>query len=174
MTRLSMIDGPPVRVYTLQPFGGLAMFVWRRRAPTSARLFAAAFCLALCLLGCGDSSGPKLVPVVGKVTVDGQPVKAGTLSFRPDKSKGNTSSHEPGGEIDAAGNYKLFTSRKEGAPVGWYRVAVMAGEPVDVGNLSGQARWFANPKFASADTSGLRVEVVEKPADGAYDFKLIK
>jgi len=145
-----------------------------RWACTPARLLTIACCLALCSAGCGDSSGPKLVPVAGKVTVDGQPVKAGTLSFRPDKSKGNMSPHEPGGEIDSAGNFKLFTNRKEGAPVGWYRVAVMAGEPVDVGNLSGQARWFANPKFASADTSGLSVEVVEKPADGAYDFKLTK
>jgi hypothetical protein len=144
---------------------------WGRR---SARLVAGACCLALCLAGCGDPAGPKLVPVVGKVTVDGQPVKAGTLSFRPDKSKGNTSLHEPYGEIDAAGNFKLFTNRKEGAPVGWYRVAVMAAEPVDVGNLSGQARWFANPKYASVDTSGLAVEVVEKPAAGAYDFRLTK
>src|SRR5262245_8619033 len=137
---------------------------WRRR---SSRLAAGACCLALALAGCGDA-GPRLVPVAGRVTVDGQPVKAGTLSFRPDKAKGNTSLHEPYGEIDAAGNYKLFTNQKEGAPAGWYRVAVMAAEPVDVGNLSGQARWFANPKYASVDTSGLTVEVTEKPAAGAY------
>ena len=143
-------------------------------APASARLLVVACCIAMFSSGCGDPSGPKLVAVVGKITVDGQPVKAGTLSFRPDKSKGNSSPYEPGGEIDPAGNYKLFTNKKEGAPVGWYRVAVMAGEPVDVGNLSGQARWFANPKFASADTSGLSVQVVENPADGAYDFKLTK
>src|SRR5438874_10922837 len=112
-----------------------------RRGRASARLVAGACCLALGLTGCGDSSGPKLVPVAGRVTVSGQPVKAGTLSFRPDKSKGNHALHEPYGEIDAAGNYKLFTNRQEGAPAGWYRVAVMAAEPVDVGNLSGQARW---------------------------------
>jgi hypothetical protein len=140
----------------------------------SARLVAGACCLALGLAGCSDSSGPKLVPVVGHVTVDGQPVKAGTLSFRPDKSKGNTGLHEPYGEIDAAGNYKLFTNRKEGAPVGWYRVAVMAAEPVEVGNLSGKARYFANPKYGTVETSGLAVEVVENPAEGAYDFRLAK
>jgi hypothetical protein len=130
--------------------------------------------MALGLAACGGPSDPKLVPVAGRVTVDGQPVKAGTLSFRPDKSKGNNGSHEPYGEIDAAGNYKLFTNRKEGAPAGWYRVAVMAAEPVDVGNLSGQARWFANPKYASVETSGLTVEVVEAPPAGAYDFRLTK
>jgi len=150
------------------------MLLRTRRAGACARLFAVSCCCALFTSGCGGSGGPKLVAVVAKVTVDGQPVKAGTVSFRPDKSKGNTRPHEPGGEIDSAGNYRLFTNKKEGAPVGWYRVAVMAAEPVDVGNLSGQARWFANPKFASADTSGLSVEVVEKPGDGAYDFKLTK
>ena len=125
----------------------------------SIRLIVGAWCLAFA--GCADT-GPKLLPVVGKVTVDGQPVKAGTLSFRPDMAKGNSGKHEPYGEIDSAGNFRIFTNKKEGAPAGWYKVAIVAGEPVDVGNLSGQARWFANPKYASIATSGLNIEVVEK------------
>jgi len=147
----------------------------RRPGGTASFLVIGACGLAVAAAGCGDRSGVgKTVPVVGKVTVDGQPVKAGTVSFRPDKSKGNESVHEPFGEIDAEGNYKLFTGSKEGAPPGWYRVAVMAGEPVEVGNLTGEARWFANPKYASTDTSELAVEVVEKPEPGAYDFRLTK
>jgi hypothetical protein len=131
--------------------------------------------LALAAAGCADRSGVgNTVPVVGKITVEGQPVKAGTVSFRPDKSKGNPTPHEPAGVIDEQGNYKLFTAKKEGAPPGWYRVAIMAGEPVSVGNISGQARWFANPKYAGVDSSGLAVEVVEQPAPGAYDFQLTK
>ena len=140
-----------------------------------ASLVLAGACFALGTAGCGDPYGVgRTVPVVGKVTADGEPVKAGTVSFRPDKSKGNTTVHEPYGEIDSQGNFKLFTGKKEGAPVGWYRVAVFAGEPVEVGNLSGQAKWYANPKYASADTSELAVEVVEGPAPGAYDLKLTK
>jgi len=129
--------------------------------------------LAVGPTGCGDPSDVgRTVPVVGKVTVNGKLVKVGSVSFRPDKSKGNTSAHEPYGEIDAEGNYKLFTGKKEGAPVGWYRVSVFAGEPVEVGNLSGQAKWYANPKYAATDSSGLTVEVVEQPDPGAYDLKL--
>jgi hypothetical protein len=140
-----------------------------------ASLVLAGTCFALASAGCGDPYGVgATVPVVGKVTADGQPVKAGTVSFRPDKSRGNTTVHEPYGEIDSQGNYKLFTGKKAGAPVGWYRVAVFAGEPVEVGNLSGQAKWYANPKYASADTSGLAIEVVETPAPGGYDLKLTK
>ena len=127
----------------------------------------------LVLAGCGSDDGiGRTVPVVGKVTVGGKPVKAGSVSFRPDKAKGNKSVQEPFGEIDADGNYKMFTGKKEGAPPGWYRVAVFAGEPVEVGNLSGAAKWYANPKYASAESSGLAVEVVENPAAGAYELKL--
>src|SRR5262249_47603539 len=118
------------------------MVFFPRRVRVLALVLAGAW-LALGSAGCGDPSGVgRTVPVAGKVTVDGRPVKAGTVSFRPDKSKGNTNAHEPYGEIDSEGNYTLFTGTKKGAPVGWYRVAVMAAEPVDVGNLSGQARWF--------------------------------
>jgi hypothetical protein len=138
-----------------------------------ASLVFAGLGLAVGSAGCGDPTDiGRTVPVVGKVTANGKPVKAGSVSFRPDKSKGNTSAHEPYGEIDADGNYKLRTGKKEGAPVGWYRVAVFAGEPVEVGNLSGQAKWYANPKYAAAESSGLTIEVVEQPAPGAYDLKL--
>jgi hypothetical protein len=148
---------------------------WFHRQAGLASLVLAGICVALGLAGCGDPYDVgATVPVVGKVTADGQPVKAGTVSFRPDKSKGNTTVHEPYGEIDAQGNYKLYTGKKTGAPVGWYRVAVFAGEPVEVGNLSGQAKWYANPKYATADTSELALEVVATPAPGAYDLKLSK
>jgi hypothetical protein len=32
--------------------------------------------------------------------------------------------------------------------------------------------WLADEKYLNADTSGLTVEVVEKPEPGRYDFKL--
>src|SRR5262249_61915381 len=66
-----------------------------------ASLVLAGACFALGSAGCSDPSdvGPT-VPVVGRVISDGQPGKAGTVSFRPDKSKGNTTVHEPYGEMD--------------------------------------------------------------------------
>src|SRR5262245_40091564 len=81
---------------------------------------------ALVVAGCGGDSD-KLAPVVGKVTVDGKPLKSGTVSFRPDASKGNSSQHQPNGEIDAEGNYEMLVPpAKKGAPPGWYKVVVMA------------------------------------------------
>ena len=60
-----------------------------RRLGGMASLVVAGLGLAVGLVGCGDRYAVgRTVSVVGKVTVDGKPVKAGTVSFRPDKSKG--------------------------------------------------------------------------------------
>src|SRR5262249_14047953 len=92
---------------------------------------AAGFGLGLCvwaLAGCGDGSGLKVVPVAGKLTIDGQPLTTGSISFRPDAARGNRSQHHPTGTIDEEGRYQLFTAGKKGAPLGWYKVMVFAQE----------------------------------------------
>lgn len=133
-----------------------------------------ACCAALCaavLAGCRDDSGVgKTVPVVGVVSVDNKPVPAGSVSFRPDKAKGNESRHEPAGDIDAQGRYKLYTAGKEGAPPGWYKVAVISAEP----DAYPPKKLYAPPKYGDIATSGLSVEVVEGAPPGAYDLKLSK
>src|SRR5258708_4211842 len=73
--------------------------------------------------------GGKTVPVNGKATVNGSPLKMGTVAFMPIKARGNAIPHVPGGEIDAEGNYKLVTATKPGAPPGWYKVVVVSTEP---------------------------------------------
>jgi hypothetical protein len=122
-------------------------------------------------LGCGDSNGVgKLVPVVGKVMVDGKLLKNGSVSFRPDKAKGNNTVHEPAGDIDEQGTYKLYTATKEGAPPGWYKVLVSAAE---VG-VYPPTRFYVDAKYGDIDKSDLKIEVVERPAEGAYDLQLTK
>src|SRR5262249_25269215 len=108
--------------------------------------------------GCG-AGGVRLVPVVGKVTVDAKPLNTGTVSFRPDKAKGNTEPHEPAANIEADGTYKLYTAYKEGAPTGWYKVAVVAAEP----GAYPPKKLFVNEKYIDFNTSGLSVQVVEHP-----------
>lgn len=39
--------------------------------------------------GCGGSSGPTKYEIHGKVTLNGQPVSAGNLTFEPDGKQGN-------------------------------------------------------------------------------------
>src|SRR5438552_3092645 len=76
--------------------------------------------------GCGSDSGPNYtrVPVPGRVTLDNAPMTTGTVTFEADESKGNSTKVTATGMIDGSGQYKLFTSGKEGAPVGWYKVGV--------------------------------------------------
>lgn len=127
------------------------------------------------MVGCGDS-GSNLVPVVGKVTVDGQPLTTGTgnVSFRPDK--GNPNRQEPYGSIDPEGTYRLVTAGKEGAPPGRYRVLVTDMEPIDPKNPFPypKRKTHVNLKYNDPKTTDLVIEVVPSPAPGAYDLRLKK
>ena len=127
--------------------------------------------LGALLSGCGQ--GETLVPVTGKVTIDGKPLGTGSVTFEPDSSKG-TKAQVAAGEIDAQGNYKLMSGGKEGAAPGWYKVAVIAQEPADSKNPYAIPKSIVNSKFRDVKTSNLSVEVVANPAPGAYDFKVTK
>jgi hypothetical protein len=76
---------------------------------------------AACLAGCGGPA-ERLVPVSGKVTVNGRPLPGGKVVFHPDAGKGNTSRQVPRGTLDAQGVYRLSTGDRAGAPLGWYKV----------------------------------------------------
>jgi len=120
--------------------------------------------------GCG-SGGSKLVPVSGKVTVNGQPLTSGWVNFRPDKAKGNTFGGEPIGEV-TNGEYTIQTKGKPGAPLGAYKVLVSAGVAVTPDNTNPKASSGVNPTYSNPDTSPLEVTVVEKASPGTYDLKL--
>jgi hypothetical protein len=142
--------------------------------------FRAAFPLILVLMvGCGDDSGVgKTYPVEGKVTVDGVPlaVESTTILFKPDAARGNTSTFEPVGTVDDAGNYLMETRGKRGAPPGWYKVIVtaLADTPKHPRTAARRpvAQSLVSPRYGQAQTTDLSVEVVEKPAPGAYDLRL--
>jgi hypothetical protein len=135
-------------------------------------LFGIASAIAL---GCGQGpGGERLVAVAGRVTLNGQPLGQGAVIFHPDAAKGNRSQHIPLGSLDAQGTFKLESGKKAGAPLGWYKVAVSSQEPPDPKNPYAPPKHLINPKFADPQTSGLSVEVVEKPAPNAYDFQVSK
>lgn len=143
-------------------------------------LLVSAFVLAHS--GCSQGKSPigKTYPVSGKVTVDGQPLTTGTVSFKPDYSKGNVSKYNAFGTIDSQGNYKLVTTwnqgSKEGAPPGWYKVSVSPmGMSMSMPAAPGpDADRPFKKKYENPDKSGISIEVVESSAPGAYDLKLTK
>ena len=123
-------------------------------------------CLTVCLAsaGCGSSSGgQKLVPVAGKVTYKGQPLKQGRVTFMP-LSPGNSSS---GPIID--GQYRLGTYKEgDGAPPGKYQVAVTSW--VKEPDMQSPGEPAIPPKYFSASSSQLTAEVGSQ-SDINFDLK---
>jgi hypothetical protein len=114
----------------------------------------------------------KLVPVAGRVMLDGQPWHGGIVQFHADTSKGNELPFSPSGEIDDDGNYVLYTANRKGAPPGWYRPVIALVETADSskGTSKGSKLPF-NAKFTRDDETTLRVEVKE---NGDYTLELTK
>jgi hypothetical protein len=131
---------------------------------------------SMTLAGCGKGAGggEKLIPVTGMVTAGGKPLTTGAVTFHPDTAKGNNTPHIPVGFLDAQGTYKLESGKKEGAPLGWYKVTISAQAPIDEKNPYAPPKHLINPRFADVQTSGLAIQVVENPAPGAFDFKVTK
>ena len=104
--------------------------------------------------GCGDGR-PARVPISGQVTIDGQPLKFGSILFRP------ASGRAPSGTLDANGRYVLSTYEKgDGAMVGEYTVAITGNE--QLGEVA--QRWHAPEKYSDPARSELKA-TVEGPRD---------
>jgi hypothetical protein len=131
-------------------------------------------------LGC-SAPAEKLVPVVGRVTLDGKPWTVGDVGFFPAASRGNAIGRASIGVIQPDGTYQVFTAGKPGVPSGWYKVVVWATtDPAAAGNpwgADGKRRpiqWLIDPKFTSEDTTPLAKEVVEPAPPGHYDLELTR
>jgi hypothetical protein len=140
-----------------------------------------ALLLVLATAGCDDVGNN--YPVIGRVLVNGQALQGmeGSVMFKPDAGQGNTSLFEAIGQIDAQGNYKLFTKGKEGTAPGCYKVIVTANQPgqAQAKNRTATGRprkvsWVIPARYANAATSGLVVEVIANSAGSAYDLHLTK
>jgi hypothetical protein len=123
--------------------------------------------------GCQRSGPGKLLPVEGTVLYEGKPLTVGSVSFRPDAARGNTSTYEPAGSIDDQGHYQLVTAGKPGAPPGWYKVTVTA-EELDANNLSAPPKKLIPARYGMPTTTELALEVVDNPRPEAYDLKLTR
>jgi hypothetical protein len=121
-----------------------------------------------------DFSGP-LLPVAGKVIVNGKPLTQGSVTFLPDAAKGNK---QPPltliGMIGTDGEYNLVTiDNRRGAPAGWYKVTVQSQAPPSAGDTSIQTRPAVTipPKYRDMVKTPLSVEV--KAGAGASDYDLV-
>lgn len=142
-------------------------------------------CLAATVLavgGCG-SSGPKLHPATGTVTLDGKPLSDATVTFVP------ASGRPSDGKTDASGTFTIMTNGQPGMPAGPCKVTVskftaqgempaMAPSPGDMIKMyekkkKGDVEKSPVPaKYGRADTSGLSAEVSTDAAKNVFTFAL--
>jgi hypothetical protein len=152
-----------------------------------------AFSLAVCLqVGCGPTR-PKLVPVSGTVSLDGEPLAFKSLLFIP---AGETAGNGAGGYTNGKGEYSLIavifggTKDYDGCPPGHYRVVVseptipitaadfgpwegedQGDEPaVAVGPVSTPVAHAVPQSYTSAGTTTLMIDVPE--SGGVIDLEL--
>ena len=125
---------------------------------------------ALLVAGCGGQSGPARGAVAGKVTVDGEPLKQGVISYRP---TGETKGPSAGSEVKG-GRYSI--PRESGPLAGKYRVEISAkkgtGKMIEVPEPAGTKMELtveALPKKYNSETT-LEREI--KVGNNSHDFEL--
>ena len=141
-------------------------------------------CGATLLTGCSAQQIPQihLVTVQGKILVEDQPVKSGTVSFRPDAKLGNKTMEQPAGTIQEDGSFELFTIDRAGAPPGWYRVMVMADNVITVDPPMSPVwpdypagflpKALVHDRYLSFKETDIKVEVKEKIQPEDYVIRL--
>jgi hypothetical protein len=129
--------------------------------------------LALVLAAAGCSS--ELVPVAGRVTLDGQPVANSYVVLYP-ADGGGASDQVANGRTDAAGVYRLATAGVPGARPGAYRVVVVAqtNEKPPRAKPNPMSIYPAiDRKYFTPDTTPLRMEVTAA-RPGGYDLAVTR
>jgi hypothetical protein len=156
--------------------------MWRRtRNHSSLKNIALVLCISA-IVGCNSTPPePPLMPVIGSVKVEGQPLAVGWITFYPDEAKGNASTRLPVAEIANDGTYTLTTNGKPGAAAGSYKVVIAATlEPLSARparNPDGTPKhpnWLTHEKYTSPQSTDLLLEVVENAARGHYDLELTR
>ena len=118
--------------------------------------------VCLIAVGCGPG-GPQLGTVTGRVTLDGQPVTNGLVTFTPVEG-GRAAS----GKTDASGQYELVGVGGRGAVVGQHRVTVTTlPEAAAVAEMSSDSAEYE--KQAMGDTSAYDSARVEELIPARYN-----
>lgn len=136
---------------------------------SSTLLLFAALTLVATAAGCG-SDGPALLPVKGKVTIDGKPAKEGGVTFHSAQNQ----MVRLVCAIRPDGTYVMMHNRDEGAPAGEYIVTVLVTETAMTpdGKYTGLPKTVSHRKFTDPGTTPLRVEVKENASPDAYDLSV--
>jgi hypothetical protein len=118
------------------------------------RRSAALFATLVLFAGCSDGK-PTRVPISGKVLIDGQPLKLGSIAYVPQGARPS------GSAIDKDGHFVMSCyEHGDGAVLGAHRVMVTGAKHISETAI----QWEAPKIYADINTSGL-VQNVDGPAD---------
>ena len=110
----------------------------------------------------------------GEKPLELRPDDFSKIWFHPDSSKGNASADIPTGDISSDGRYILFTRGQEGAPAGWYRVALLVNRTRDSGHPNQKRKSLIPESLGDSKTSGVRLLVGPDRPPTAYDIRVVK
>ena len=115
------------------------------------------------ILVCGCSRGPEMVPVVGKIVYEDQPLEYGSVMFQPVGVEGAQTARS---QISPDGRFALWTTKPgDGVMVGQSRVRVTAFEAQRTNATGAQHEEMALGKsaiprrFQNFGTSGIVIDV---------------
>jgi hypothetical protein len=138
-----------------------------------------AFLVCLVLTGCGSASDPipELVPLNGKVAMDGEPIAGVHVIFHPwDGTLGTGAS----GVTDQTGRYRLLhRTRVEGVQPGTYlvtfsKLAMPDGSPIPIGKDAadvGAQEWMP-ARYTDPDNERSAHIITVAETGGTFDFEL--
>jgi hypothetical protein len=122
----------------------------------------------ICITGCSGASGPKRFPIEGSVTLDGQPLETGSVTFVPQGGSTATSA--------TIENGAFFADEKTGLPPGNYRVEIMStrktGRKIPGPGPDGQVDEVEQIIPARYNTQSELVAGVEDKETNRFEFEL--
>jgi hypothetical protein len=137
--------------------------------PSSAVAWLTVLVLMAVSSGCGEKTDA--VPVTGKVSYKGEPLKTGTVMLVPEGGGAAAT-----GEIQADGTFKLTTfSKDDGAVPGDYKVMVQVfPEPDAGGGLPGMEFGNEKPPIPEKYMDPMRTDLTAtiKDSDNNLDLQL--
>jgi hypothetical protein len=134
----------------------------KHRRGRTAVTGAFVLCLLAALAGC---SGQHDASVSGRVTLGGEPLDRGTVTFHPE-GNGPTAY----AAIQPSGEYQLKTGAEEGIPSGEYRVTVVATTPPPKEGPERPGTMITPPQYADPNQSGFRFTI--EPGRNQVDLEL--
>lgn len=123
----------------------------------------------LSAVGCIDRDAPEIVPVSGRVTLNGRPLP-GSAVVEFTSAEGFSSAYA----IESGGTFTLGSEHGPGIPPGTYKVSIKPSLPGPGEKSYSSADTCPIPmKYRRLDTSGF-VAVVTEDGKGSFNFNMVQ